>query len=283
MTQISTTEEFVEGTGGAKIFLRSWRPATPPRGVIVISHGFNSHSGQYDWPARQFAAAGFAVYGADLRGRGNSLGERFYVESVDAYVGDVHLAVTAAKKREPGLPVFMLGHSAGGVIACTYALDHPAELAGLICESFAFRVPAPRPALDFIQWSSSFLPRLGVLKLKNTDFTRDPVVLAALNADRHIHNETQPAKTVGALWKADKRLERDFPKMSLPVLILHGSEDKATMPAGSEFFHRTAGSKDKTLKIYPGHFHDLLADTGKDGVVADILAWVDARLVKEAA
>lgn len=280
---IRTTEEFVDGAGGVKILLRSWRGETPPRGVIVISHGFNSHSGQYDWPARQFAAAGYAVYAADLRGRGNSQGERFYVDSVDAYVEDVHLAVTAAKAREPGLPVFMLGHSAGGVIACSYALDHPTELSGLICESFAFRVPAPRPALDFIQWSSSFAPRLGVLKLKNRDFTRDPAALAALNADAHIRNETQPAKTVSALWKADKRIERDFPKLSLPVLILHGSEDKATLPAGSEFFHRAAGSKDKTLKIYQGHFHDLLADIGKEGVVADIISWVDVRLVQAAA
>jgi len=280
MSDFLPKEEFVDGAGGLKILIRSWRPTGPARGVVVISHGLNSHSGQYAWAAQQFVANGFAVYGADLRGRGKSEGQRFFVKQIGEYVGDVDLAVKLAKAREPGLPVFMLGHSVGGVVACTYALDHPTELAGLICESFAFRVPAPRPALNLLEWIGSWAPSLGVLKLRNKDFTRDPVALATLNGDPLIANETQPAGTVAALWKADKRLEVSFPKIILSVLILHGSADKATLPAGSEFFHKTAGSKDKTLKIYPGYFHDLLADTGKEAVIADIQAWIHARMPK---
>ncbi len=278
MADVAPKEEFLEGARGLKIFLRSWRPEAKPRGVIVISHGFNSHSGQYAWTAQQLVSKGFAVYAADLRGRGKSEGERFFVQKVGDYLGDVGLAVKAAKAREPGLPVFMLGHSAGGVIACTYALEHQSELAGLICESFAFRVPAPDFALDTLSWIGSWAPRLGVLKLKNQDFTRDAAALAVLNADPLIANETQPATTLRALWTADKRLKADFPKITLPVLIIHGSQDKATVPAGSQFFHQTAGSKDKTLTIYEGHFHDLLADTGKEGVMADIQAWIDKRV-----
>jgi len=278
MADVIPKEEFLDGAGGVKIFIRSWRPASSPRGVIVISHGFNSHSGQYAWAAQQFVAKGFAVYAADLRGRGKSEGERFFVTKIDDYLGDVDLAVKMAKTREPGLPVFLLGHSAGGVIACTYALAHQTELAGLICESFAFRVPAPELALDTISWIGTWAPKLGVLKLKNADFTRDGAALATLNADPLIANETQPAATVRALWQADKHLKASFPKLTLPVLILHGSLDKATVPAGSQFFHDTAGSKDKTLKIYDGHFHDLLADTGKEGVMADIQGWIDRHM-----
>lgn len=278
MADVIPKEEFLDGAGGVKIFIRSWRPASSPRGVIVISHGFNSHSGQYAWAAQQFVAKGFAVYAADLRGRGKSEGERFFVTKIDDYLGDVDLAVKMAKTREPGLPVFLLGHSAGGVIACTYALAHQTELAGLICESFAFRVPAPELALDTISWIGTWAPKLGVLKLKNADFTRDGAALATLNADPLIANETQPAATVRALWQADKHLKASFPKLTLPVLILHGSLDKATVPAGSQFFHDTAGSKDKTLKIYDGHFHDLLADTGKEGVMADIQGWIDGHM-----
>lgn len=278
MADVIPKEEFLDGAGGVKIFIRSWRPASSPRGVIVISHGFNSHSGQYAWAAQQFVAKGFAVYAADLRGRGKSEGERFFVTKIDDYLGDVDLAVKMAKTREPGLPVFLLGHSAGGVIACTYALAHQTELAGLICESFAFRVPAPELALDTISWIGTWAPKLGVLKLKNADFTRDGAALATLNADPLIANETQPAATVRALWQADKHLKASFPKLTLPVLILHGSLDKATAPAGSQFFHDTAVSKDKTLKIYDGHFHDLLADTGKEGVMADIQGWIDGHM-----
>ena len=183
-----------------------------------------------------------------------------------------------AKARHPGLPVFLLGHSAGGVTSATYALDSQAELAGFICESFAFQVPAPGFALAAIKGLSHIAPRLPVLKLKNEDFSRDPVVVAALNADPLIAHEVQPAATVAALVRADERLREEFPKITLPVLILHGTADKATVCEGSQFFHDTAGSADKTLKLYKDHFHDLLADTGKEGVMADITAWIDARL-----
>jgi acylglycerol lipase len=92
-------------------------------------------------------------------------------------------------------------------------------------------------------------------------------------------NETQPAKTVAALVRANERLRREFPRITLPVLILHGTADKATMPSGSQFFYDTAGSRDKTLKLYDGHFHDLLNDVGKAAVLADIRAWIDSKLV----
>src|SRR4030095_1887559 len=95
----------------------------------------------------QFASAGYATYALDLRGRGQSEGERFYVEDVADYVSDVAASIALAKSRHAGLPVFLLGHSAGGVTSATYVLDHQAELAGFICESFAFQVPAPGFAL----------------------------------------------------------------------------------------------------------------------------------------
>ena len=119
--QQSATEETFESVGGLKIFLRSWRPEGKPRAVIVICHGVNSHGGQYAWAAEQFVARGFAVYALDLRGRGKSEGERFYVENVAEYVSDVAGAVKIAKSRHLGMPVFLLGHSAGGVVSSVYA------------------------------------------------------------------------------------------------------------------------------------------------------------------
>ncbi len=131
----TTNQETIDGASGLKIFFRSWRPNGKARGAIVIVPGFNAHSGYYIWVAEQFVAMGFAVYAVDLRGRGNSDGERFYVEKFEDYVNDVESVVAIVKSREQGLPLFMLGHSAGGVVSCLYTLDHQAELAGLICES----------------------------------------------------------------------------------------------------------------------------------------------------
>jgi alpha-beta hydrolase superfamily lysophospholipase len=164
-------------------------------------------------------------------------------------------------------------------VSCTFALDHQSEIAGLICESFAFKVPAPDATLAVIKGLSRIAPRLPVLKLKNEDFSRDPIAVRILNSDPLTLNEVQPAKTVAALVRANERLRREFPRIRLPVLILHGTADKATMPSGSQLFFDTAGSKDKTLKLYDGHFHDLLNDVGKDGVLADMKAWIEARIL----
>jgi len=270
--------EKIESAKGLKIFVRSWLPATPPRAVTVVCHGVNSHSGQYVWAGEQFAAAGYATFALDLRGRGQSEGERFYVEDIADYVSDVATTIALAKSRHPGLPVFLLGHSAGGVTSATYVLDHQAELAGFICESFAFQVPAPGFALAAIKGLSHLAPRLPVLKLKNEDFSRDPKVVEALNSDPLIAHEIQPAATVAALVRADERLREEFRTITLPLLIMHGTDDRATVCHGSEFFHQTAGSADKTLKLYQGHYHDLLADIGRENVMADVQAWIDARL-----
>src|SRR6267143_689951 len=195
---------------GLRIHFRAWHPSATPRAVVVIVPGFNAHSAYYAWAAEQLVADRFAVYALDLRGRGLSDGERFYVDTFDDYVADVTRFVALAKSQEPAVPIFLLGHSAGGVVASLFTIDHQADLAGLICESFAYQVPAP-----------------------------------------------------------------DF---ALPVLILHGTADKATKPSGSQFFYDTVGSSDKTLKFYDGGFHDPLNDIGKEVVMGDITAWIAARV-----
>ncbi|RYD48339.1 MAG: alpha/beta hydrolase [Sphingomonadales bacterium] len=275
---MTTTEATFAGKGGLNIFYRTWLPEAPPRALVVICHGVNSHGGQYGWAAERLVEAGFAVFALDLRGRGQSEGERFYVEDIADYVSDVAGTIAIARGQFPGLKLFLLGHSAGGVTSASYVLDHQTEIEGFICESFAFQVPAPGFALAAIKGLSHIAPRLSVLKLKNEDFSRDPDAVAALNADPLIKGEIQPAATVAALVRADERLREEFPTITLPVLIMHGTADKATVCEGSQFFFDTVGSADKTLKLYPDHYHDLLNDVGKEGVIADITAWLEARL-----
>ncbi|MEW6370261.1 MAG: lysophospholipase [Pseudomonadota bacterium] len=272
------SEETLIGKDGNQIFFRCWRPDGPASALVVICHGVNSHSGQYEWTARQLVENGFVVYALDLRGRGLSSGERFYVEDIEEYVGDLATLIDLAKTREPGLAVFLLGHSAGGVVSCVYTLEHQAEIDGLICESFAFRVPAPNVVLSVIKGLSHVAPHLGVLKLHNEDFSRDPEAVRALNADPLIAGEVQPASTVAALVRADERLKKSFGEITLPVFIMHGTVDKATVPAGSRYFYEQAGSRDKTLKLYEGHYHDLFNDYGKEEVMADTTHWIRQHL-----
>lgn len=278
MSKSLATETTVRNRDGQQIFVRAWRPVSAPKAVIVICHGVNSHSGHYLWAADQFAAQGLAVYALDLRGRGRSEGERLLVRSVAEYVDDLSSVVRHAKSKEPGLPVFLLGHSAGGVVSTTYVLDNPTELAGFICESFAFQVYAPDFALAVLKALSGLIPRAPVLRLPNKAFSRDPAWVAALDADPLVAGETQPCATVAALVRAGDRLKGSFGGVTLPVFILHGDADKATRPSGSRLFHAKAGSPDNTLKIYPGHAHDLLNDLGRETVIADMKAWIDAHL-----
>ena len=125
---------------------------------------------------------------------------------------------------------------------------------------------------------SHLAPHAHVLRLKNEEFSRDPRAVQAMNDDPLIAHEVQPTKTVAELVRADERLKREFPLITLPVMILHGTADKVTRPGGSQLFYDTAGSTDKTLKLYEDHVHDLLNDIDKEVVIADIKGWIDARL-----
>ncbi len=277
---MTATQSRIPTTGDLSINVHAWTPAGALRGVVAIVPGFNSHGGYYEWTANQLVASGYAVYAVDLRGRGKSDGERFYVASSADYVSDVHAMVTYARGQQPNLPVFLLGHSAGGVVGCLYTLEHGATLAGFVCESFAFKIPAPDFALAALRGLAHLAPHAHVLRLKNEDFSRDPAIVAAMNADPLIEHETQSTQTVAELARADERLEKSFGSITLPVLILHGTLDKATKPSGSEQFYANAGSADKTLKLYEGHYHDLLNDIGREQVMSDITAWIDARIAK---
>lgn len=271
-------EEWLEGRGGLRIFTRHWRPVGEAKAALVICHGVNSHGGQYIRAGEEFAARGFAVTALDLRGRGKSEGERFYTESVDDYVSDLSQTIELARARDPGLPCFLLGHSAGGVTSVYYALDYQDRIDGLICESFAFRVYAPDLALTALKGASHIAPHLHVLKLKMEDFSRDPAWVEQLLADPLTKDEVQPVQTVAALVRAGDRFEREFGRITLPLLILHGTADKATRPDGSQQFFDEAGSADKQLILYDGYYHDLLNDIGRERVMDDIAGWIEARL-----
>lgn len=274
-------ESSFAGVGRLKIFTRSWLPEGNPRGVMILIHGFNAHSGYMIWPAEQFAANGLACYALDLRGRGKSEGERFYVENFSDYLEDVNKLVSIAKSENPNLPVYVLGHSAGGVIATSYVFEHQAEIAGLICESFAYDVGLPDAVGLILKGVSHLTPHLHVYSLKNADFSRIPEVVEAMNNDPLIANESQPAETAAEMLKAADRLTENFPKFTVPVLIIHGAADHVTQPAGSQRFYDMAGSTDKTLKLYKDHYHDLLNDLDREVVMADIQSWIDQRLPAE--
>jgi acylglycerol lipase len=272
------TDTFTSNLDRTPIAFRIFRPDAAPRAVVAISHGFKAHGGLYGWTGEELVKNGFAAYAIDHRGHGNSGGERYEAGDVAEFLSDLDQFIDIVRQREPGVPVFLLGHSAGGVMGALYCLDHQDKLAGFICESYAFGVYAPELAVAALKGLSHIAPHLHVLDLKNELFSRDPAVVAALDHDPLIPNMRYPARTVVAMVRGTERLAAEFATITLPLFILHGSADRVTEPAGSERFYREAGSKDKRLEIYQDYFHDLLADTGRERPMGDILQWIRARL-----
>lgn len=270
---MSQTTATFPSHNGQTIFYRSWQ-ITSPKASIVLVHGLNSHGGYYQSFAEQLNNTGFEVYAIDLVGRGNSDGERYYIPDFHAVVDDIDKLVNIAKSANPSLPVFLLGHSAGGVFASVYATKYQHKLKGLISESFAFQVPAPDFALATLKFLANFIPHTTVVQLKNEDFSRDKMVVDKMNNDPLLANEKQPTKTMQQLVLAAAYLKKEMPNIKLPLLILHGTKDKATKPSESQYYYDNAASQDKTLKLYQGHYHDLLNDLDKEVVVTDILNWL---------
>lgn len=270
------SETWLEGAAG-RLFARHWPAEGKAIASLVICHGFNSHSGHYARAAEVFATRGIAVTALDLRGRGQSDGERFYVETFDSYGADLDRAMTFAAGLAPDLPQFLLGHSAGGVVAVGYALDHQPQLAGLIVEAWAFQLPAPKFALQLLKGASHILPHAPALRLNREDFSRDPAWVAALAADPLVRDEVQPIDTVAALARAGEQLQDRLDALELPLLVMHGTSDRATRPAGSQLLFDVAGSTDKVLKLFEGQAHDLLNDLDRDRVINDIGNWISLR------
>lgn len=272
--------------GDVELYTQSWRAAGPARGAVLLVHGLKDHSARYAALAQQLAAQGFAVHAFDLRGHGRSGGERVLVSSLGEYVADLEQVAAQVRAAEPGVPLFVFGHSMGGAIATTYALDHAGELQGLILSAAALRLgPDVSPGLVKITRKLGRKhPGWHVLKLKPKWFSRDPAVVEDVaGADPLVDARKVPAATAAALIDGIERIQADMEKLAVPVLILHGDADRITPPQGSRDLFGRAGVADKRLEIYPGDYHDLLHEPNRAEVIADIGEWLIGHTAAAAA
>lgn len=263
---------------GQHIFYRNWQTGGSPKGIVIIVHGLNSHSGYYEKFAVQLNEDDLEVYAIDLPGRGRSGGERYYIADYKDIITDIDQLVNIAGSAHPEVPIFLFGHSAGGVFASVYGIHYQDKLKGLISESFAFQVAAPGFALAIIKFLSHIIPHMRIVKLNNKDFSRDKLVVEAMNKDPLLANEKQATRTMQQLLLAAEYLKAEMHEIRLPLLILHGTGDNATKPEGSSYFMEHASSADKQLKLYEGHYHDLINDKYNGIVVRDIVRWLKERI-----
>jgi len=269
-----------------------WTPADAPvRAVAVLVHGIHDHPGRYAALARGLNERGVAVYAQDHRGHGASGGARQRVDSVAQLTGDVGLAVAKARQAHPGVPLFLYGHSMGGLVAAHMAARPSAAdtapsqqphqpLAGVVLSSAALVLPASASggARAVVGTLSRLAPGLPLEAVDPAQIVREPAARGALAEDPAIQREKVPARTIATILDGVIELQPLMPGIRAPLLILHGGADKVTDPAGSRELAQRAGSPDKKLVVYDAALHSLLHEPEGSAALGEIVAFVDARL-----
>jgi alpha-beta hydrolase superfamily lysophospholipase len=267
------------GAAGTEIYWQSWVPDGEPRASLVIAHGFGEHSARYAHVGEKLAGGGYAVYALDHRGHGRSQGKRAMLEQWDRVLEDVGTLIGTARERHPEAPVFLLGHSLGGAVALSFALRHQDQLAGLALSGAVSAMEVASPALRVAsKVLSRVAPGLGVYKVDSALVSRDAEVVRAYDADPLVHHGKMPARTAGELTAAVDAFEAALPGLRIPLLLMHGGDDAIVPPSGTEMVAERAGSDDKTLKLYPGLYHEILNEPEQDEVIRDLLDWLNAHV-----
>ena len=270
---------------GRSAYWQAWLPPEQVRGVVVISHGLAEHSGRYAHVGARLAAAGFAAYAADHRGHGRTQGSRANLERMALVVDDLGAFVRLATGRHPGVPVFLLGHSFGGLVALQYATDPGCPLDGLVLSA---------PAVEAMVGSalerrlagvlSALVPGLPVAALNaEVKISRDPEVIRAYRDDPLVYRGRIKARTGAEALATMQALPTRLPRLSVPLLILHGTGDLICALSGSTMVHDTVSSADKTLRHYPDLYHEIFNEPEQDEVLTDLLTWLEAHLSPQSA
>jgi len=279
-----------------RLFERRWLPSGEPRAEVLLVHGFTEHGGRHASTAEVLAGRGFAVSAMDLRGHGKSDGPRCWIRGFDEYLRDLDTLFDRVIRRAAGKPLFVLGHSLGGLITVLWyirrqsnlPLPRPREgrgaredanLGGLILSGPALQVGQQLfPWLRHLARLGSVLfPRLRLVRMGGRSISRDPAVVAEFRDDPLVFHGRFPVRTGAEILRAGGLVRAEFERLDVPLLILHGTADRvAAVETSQELFQRAAAT-DKTLRLYPGLYHEVLNEPEKEQVRADLIEWIDRR------
>jgi alpha-beta hydrolase superfamily lysophospholipase len=269
-----------QGTLASGQYWQGWS-VPDPAGVVVLVHGAHEHGGRYAHVAQRLGAAGYASYAPDHPGHGRSPGRRGDIRSLAAAVEGVAQTARAAADRHPGVPLFVYGHSLGGLVALQYLTGTPhGRIAGAVVSAPALDTSTATPVQRVLAPVLSRLaPGLGVLTLDAETVSRDPEVVAAYRADPLTHTGRMVARTGTEILLGAAAMPARLRGLRLPLLVVHGGADRLVPPAASEVVRRHAGSPDVTVRIYDGLHHEPHNEPEKDEVLDDVVAWLDAHRV----
>ncbi|MBW1792235.1 MAG: lysophospholipase, partial [Deltaproteobacteria bacterium] len=224
--------------------------------------------------------SGYAVYGIDHIGHGKSDGERVYVERFQDYKKTLKKYFDMIRAWQPEKPIFLIGHSMGGLISAAYLLEHQDELSGAVLSGPSIKVPDNiSQAIIFLgNMLSIVLPKAGLIQLDAEGVSRDPVVVDAYVNDPLVYKGKTTARLGAELLKTMRRVTEHATETKLPVMIVQGGDDKIVDPSGAQLLYDLVGSGDKTIKIYDGFYHEVFNEPDHKQVLNDVKTWLEAHL-----
>lgn len=270
------TEGKFTGYKNLNLYYQCWLPGRGPKAILVVVHGLAEHSGRYTNLVKYFVPREYAIFGFDYRGHGKSEGLPGYVELFSDYVNDLHAFLNIVRSKYSDARIFVVGHSVGGTIATAYTVTHQDALSGLILSGAILKAsPNFSPALIALaRMLSVLLPKTGIATVDASAISRDKAVVDAYVGDPLVYRGKISARLGVELLKTIQSLPHQMPMVKLPTLIMHGTTDRLSPPAGSQMLYERIGSSDKTLKFYNGFYHEIFNEPGHEQVLADIETWL---------
>ena len=265
---------------GLSIYYQYWQPEAPPKAVILVVHGAGEHGARYQGFAGYFTQRGYAVVALDHPGHGRSGGTPGHVDRFDDYLQALQLFHQRVGADFPGLPVFLLGHSMGGLIGSLYLLRHQEEFVGCILSGAAIKTELEPGFAQMlvIRLLALLAPRTGMLQLDANGVSRDPREVELYVNDPLVFHGKMSARKLRELFAGMSTIQARAAEITLPMLLLHGGDDSMASPEGSHFLAANISSADKTLKIYPGLYHEIFNEPEREEVFGDVLSWSEQRL-----
>ena len=264
------------GAAGGEIHWQAW-DVEQPRGLVLLVHGYAEHSGRYVHVAGRLNASSYAVWTVDHRGHGGSDGTPGNVESFATLRSDLATLRTMAEERHPGVPVFVVAHSLGGLIALDWLLDGgEAGLSGLVTSGAAVDPSVGTRVEKLVAPVLSRLaPNLGVSRVDAAQVSRDPAVVSAYDADPANYRGAIRARTGAETLSAIGRVMPRLRELRVPALVLHGGADRIASPTGSRLVAERLGGDDVISREYEGLFHEIFNEPERDAVLDEVVDWLD--------
>jgi alpha-beta hydrolase superfamily lysophospholipase len=274
------TEGIFKGVRDTNIYYQAYLPNADIRASIIIVHGLGEHSGRYDNVVNYLLPQGFAIYGFDLPGHGRSDGKREFVHQYEDFTEILTIYKNKVKSWQPGKPLFLLGHSMGGLIATEYLIDHSHDFDGAIISAPLITIPDNISKFTIISGKilSAIAPTIGITEINPRDISRDPKVVNEYINDPLVYQGKTTARLSVELLKAIMRVNDEVNKIVVPFIVLQGSEDRLVSPQGAQMLYERAGSEDKAIRIYEGLYHEVFNEPEREEVLEDVLTWLNARL-----